>query len=60
MAKDLKVVFKGNKSPSGKVNNVEYMISSIKLKQLEKTKMFDIEIIEKPKAEPKAKAKKKK
>ena len=55
MAKDIKVVFRGNKAPSGKNNNTEYMISSGRLKQLEATKMFDIELVDKPK--PKAKKK---
>ena len=46
MANDIKVIYRGNKSPSGKNNNTEYMISSERLKQLEASKMFDIEIID--------------
>ena len=57
MAKDIKVIFRGNKAPSGKNNNTEYMISSGRLKQLEATKMFNIEMIDKPKPKPKPKAK---
>ena len=53
MAKDIKVVFHGNKSPSGKNNETEYMINSEKLKQLEASVMFDIEIISRPKAKTK-------
>ena len=59
MAKDIKVIYRGNKSPSGKNNNTEYMISSERLKQLEASKMFDIEIVEKPKAKTKKKTSKK-
>ena len=59
MAKDIKVVFRGNKAPSGKNNNTEYMISSGRLKKLEATKMFDIELVEKPKAKAKKKTTKK-
>tara|TARA_R100000781_G_C4017047_1_gene105702 strand:- start:99 stop:287 length:189 start_codon:yes stop_codon:yes gene_type:complete len=59
MAKNIKVVFKGNKAPSGKNNNIEYMISTSRLKQLEASKMFDIEMVEKPKAKPKKKTSKK-
>tara|TARA_R100000700_G_C3175877_1_gene150764 strand:+ start:437 stop:619 length:183 start_codon:yes stop_codon:yes gene_type:complete len=60
MAKDIKVVFKGNKAPSGKNTNIEYMISSERLKKLEETKIFNIEILDKPKPKAKPKAKKKK
>ena len=59
MAKDIKVIYRGNKSPSGKNNNTEYMISSERLKQLEASKMFDIEVVEKPKAKTKKKTSKK-
>ena len=59
MANDIKVIYRGNKSPSGKNNNTEYMISSERLKQLEASKMFDIEIVEKPKAKTKKKTSKK-
>ena len=56
--KDIKVIFKGNKSPSGKRTNVEYMVSNDKLELLKKSNLFDIEIIkEAPKPKPKAKKK---
>ena len=53
MAKDIKVIFHGNKSPSGKNNETEYMIGSERLKQLKASGMFDIEVISEPKAKPK-------
>jgi len=63
--KDIKVIFKGNKSPSGKRTNVEYMVSNDKLELLKKSNLFDIEIVKevskpKPKAKPKKKSKVKK
>ena len=60
MAKDIKVIFRGNKSPSGKNPNTEYMISAERKKLLESSKMFDIEVIDKPKPKPKKKASPKK
>ena len=60
MAKDIKVIFKGNKAPSGKNTNIEYMISAERKKQLDATKMFDIEILDKPKPKKKAAKKEKK
>ena len=60
MAKDIKVIFKGNKAPSGKNTNIEYMISAERKKQLDSTKMFDIEILDKPKPKKKAAKKEKK
>ena len=60
MAKDIKVIFRGNKAPSGKNNNIEYMISAEIKKQLDSTKMFDIEILDKPKPKKKATKKEKK
>ena len=59
MAKDIKVIFHGNKSPSGKNNETEYMINSEKLKQLNSSGMFDIEVISEPKVKPKKKKTKK-
>ena len=59
MAKDIRVIFRGNKAPSGKNTNIKYMISSERLKQLEASKMFNIELIDKPKAKPKMKPAKK-
>ena len=60
MAKDTKVIFRGNKAPSGKNTNIEYMISAERKKQLDATKMFDIEILDKPKPKKKAAKKEKK
>ena len=58
--KNIKVIFRGHKSPSGKMTNTEYMMGEAKIKQLEKTGMFDMEVVkpEKPKAKSKKKAKK--
>ena len=58
MAKDIKVIFKGNKSPSGKNTYTEYMIGEERLKSLKKSGMFDIEVMDKP-APPTAPTKKK-
>ena len=58
MAKDIKVVFRGNKSPSGKNTNIEYYIGEKYLSNLEKDGRFDIEVLEMPKATPKPKKKK--
>ena len=60
MAKDIKVIFRGNKAPSGKTTNIEYMISAERKKLLESSKMFDIEIVDSPKPKPKKKASSKK
>ena len=56
MAKDIKVIFHGTKAPSGKTTEIEYMISSERKKQLDASKMFDMEVLDKPK--PKAEKKK--
>tara|TARA_R100000808_G_C2078695_1_gene103371 strand:+ start:175 stop:366 length:192 start_codon:yes stop_codon:yes gene_type:complete len=53
MTKDIKVIFRGFKAPSGKNTDVEYFIGKARLEQLQATKMFDIEIVEESK--PKAK-----
>ena len=58
MAKDIKVIFRGNKSPSGKNTNIEYMISAERKKQLDSSKMFEIEILDKPKKKATKKEKK--
>ena len=58
MAKDIKVIFRGNKAPSGKNTNIEYMISAERKKQLDAGKMFDIEILDKPKKKATKKEKK--
>lgn len=59
MAKDIKVIFRGNKCPSGKSNNVEYFIGKKRLENLKKDGRFDIEVLEEPKPKPKPKAKSK-
>ena len=56
--KDIKVIFRGTKAPSGKTTDIQYMISEERLELLEKSGMFDMEI-EKPKAKPKKKKAKK-
>ena len=53
--KDVKVIFRGNKVPSGSSLNVETYIGSKKLENLQKDGRFDIEVIEKPKPKPKKK-----
>ena len=60
MAKDIKVIFRGNKAPSGKLTNIEYMIGSERKKQLDASKMFDMEVLNKPKPKPKKKKSSKK
>ena len=57
--KNIKVIFKGNKSPSGMDTYKKYMIGDAKLKQLQNSKMFDIEILDKPKSKPAKKSSKK-
>ena len=55
--KNIKVIFRGTKAPSGKTTEIEYMISSDRLKLLQSSGMFDMEVVkpEKPKAKKKAK-----
>ena len=60
MAKDTKVIFRGNKSRSGYNTNIEYTIGAKYLSNLEKDGRFKIEVLEKPKAKSKTKPKKKK
>jgi len=48
--KDIKVIFRGNKVPSGKTLNVEQYVGAKKLKNLEKDGRFEIEVLDKPKA----------
>ena len=60
MAKDIKVIFHGTKAPSGKTTEIEYMISSERKKQLDASGMFDMEVLNKPKTEPKKKSSSKK
>ena len=40
--KDIKVIFKGNKSPSGMNPHTEYMIGEPYLKNLKASVLFDI------------------
>ena len=47
--KNIKVIFKSNKAPSGMNPHTEYMIGAQKLKNLQKDGRFDIEVLEKPK-----------
>ena len=56
--KDCKVIFRGNKVPSGMTLDVECFITAKKLDNLEKDGRFDIEVIEKSKPKPKPKKKK--
>ena len=56
--KDIKVIFRGTKAPSGKTTDIEYMIGQERLDILKASNMFDMEI-EKPKAQPKKKKAKK-
>jgi hypothetical protein len=53
--KDIKVIFRGNKVPSGMTLNVEQYVGAKKLENLEKDGSFEIEVIDKPKAKPKKK-----
>ena len=55
MAKDIKVIFHGTKAPSGKNTETEYLISSERKKQLDASKMFDMEVLDKPHTAPKKK-----
>jgi len=55
MAKDIKVIFHSTKAPSGKTTEIEYMISSERKKQLDASKMFDMEVLDKPQTAPKKK-----
>ena len=57
--KDIKVIFRGNKSPSGMDTNKEYYIGAARLKLLEKADRYDMELT-KPKAKSKSKKKSKK
>ena len=60
--KDIKVIFKSNKVPSGCNSNTEYYIGAKKLENLQADGRFDIEVLKsqapKPKAAPKLKKKK--
>jgi len=51
--KDIKVVFKGNKTPSGYNSNIEYSIGEKYLSNLQGDGRFDIEVLSKSKPTPK-------
>ena len=51
----IKVIFRGNKVPSGKRLNVPVYLSSLELKNLEKDGRFEIEKVDQPKPKPKKK-----
>ena len=53
--RDIKVIFRGNKVPSGKRLNVEYYIGEKKLDNLQKDGRFEIEKVDQPKPKPKKK-----
>ena len=55
--KDIKVIFRGNRVPSGKSKNVPTMVGKARLDQY-KNQGFEIEVLDSPK--PKTKPKKKK
>ena len=56
--KDIRVMFKGNKSPSGMNPHTEYWVGKKYLENLQADGRFDIEILEMPTVEPKPKKKK--
>ena len=57
--KDIKVIFKGQKCPSGKKTNTEYYASKDRIDLWKKSDLFDMEL-EMPKKEKKAPKKTKK
>ncbi len=57
--KDIKVIFKGQKCPSGKKTNTEYYASKDRIDLWKKSDLFDMEL-EMPKKEKKAPKKAKK
>ena len=58
--KDIKVIFKSNKAPSGMNPHTEYYIGAKKLENLQADGRFDIEVLERPASKPKATPKPKK
>ena len=58
MSKDIKVIFRGIKAPSGKDTGIEYLIGQSRLDLLKASNMFDMEI-DMPKKSPKKKKAKK-
>ena len=53
--KNIKVIFRGHKSPSGMMTNTPYMIGEAMLKLLEKQGMFDMEVTIPEASKPKKK-----
>ena len=53
--KNIKVIFRGTKAPSGKTTDIEYMIGKDRLELLKKSGMFDMEIIKSESPKPKKK-----
>ena len=51
--KDIKVIFRGTKAPSGKTTDIEYMIGEARLELLKKSDMFDMETIKSESPKPK-------
>ena len=58
--KNIKVIFRGHKSPSGMDPNKEYLIGEARLNLLEKSGMFDMEVTKPEAPKPKKKSKKEK
>tara|TARA_Y100000401_G_scaffold40697_2_gene30944 strand:- start:9 stop:239 length:231 start_codon:yes stop_codon:yes gene_type:complete len=56
--KDIKVMFKGNKFPSGYAVDKEFMVGKKYLENLQADGRYDIEVMETPKEAPKPKKKK--
>ena len=56
--KDIKVMFKGNKFPSGYAVDKEFMVGKKYLENLQADGRYDIEVMEMPKEAPKPKKKK--
>jgi hypothetical protein len=58
--KDIKVIFRGYKVPSGKPLNVPVFIGKARLEAYKKDSRYDIEILDKPKPKKKKAPKKEK
>ena len=56
--KDIKVIFRGYKVPSGKPLNVPVLIGKARLEQYKNDGRYDIEILDKPKPKKKKAPKK--
>jgi hypothetical protein len=53
--KDIKVIFRGYKVPSGKPLNVPVMIGKARLEAYKNDGRYDMEVLDQPKAKPKKK-----